>query len=799
MKISLNWIKNFVDINGISVDELSNSLTMAGLEVESVEDQNLRLKNFVIGKVLEKVKHPKADKLSVCQVDVGTEKLQIVCGAPNVDTGQTVAVALNGAVVPSNQMVIGKVKLRGVESNGMICSESELLLSDNHEGIMVLDNSLTAGTNLSEALKLNDVIFEVAITPNRPDALSHLGVARDIAVLFKRELKLPFTIKKEVASNKNEHISIEVLDYENCPRYSAKVVLDVKVGDSPNWLKDKMKAIGLRSINNVVDVTNFVLHELGQPLHAFDLDLINDKKIIVKKSSNPTFTTLDSKERKMREDILMICDGKKEIAIAGVMGGENSEVTTATKNILIESAYFNPRSVRRTSKFLGLSTDASYRFERGTDPSITAIAANRAAELISELCAGKIIDGVIDVSEKNIEKLKIVLRFARVEKILGYHVPENEIKRILTALGLEIVNESNDAIECLVPTSRSDIEREIDLIEEVARIYGYDNIPTVVRINNSLERKHDDTSFKNFSRELLISAGCYEILSNSLQTENVARAIGNPIKVLNPQSADMSHLRSSLITSMLTAIHKNISVGEKNLKLFELGNIFNMKEEKLDSFKSFSEEGKLLVAITGNSSEKEWYGEKRATDFFDLKGIVDFYLEKISLDSHSSDTYNAEGNKVFEYEWIKTSGDQKIGSGGKLNNVFLKKFEIEQDVFLFEFDISTLQSLTKKEKKFSNLLKFPKAIRDFAFIFEKKYNHEEIVEFIRREASQVLKEIKIFDLYEGKGIDDETKSLAFKLTYFDENKTLTESEIEEDFLNLISKVKTKFNAALRSA
>lgn len=799
MKISLNWIKEFVDLKDISVEQMTNALTLAGLEVEGVEDYNLILKNFVVGKVVEKIKHPKADKLSVCQVDVGAEKLQIVCGAPNVNAGQTVAVALNGATVPSNQMTIGKVKLRGVESNGMICSESELGIGDNHDGIMILNDNLIAGDPLSDALKLNDVVLEIAITPNRPDALSHLGVARDLAVLFNRELKIPFGIKEEQASDSNEYVKIEIVDSENCPRYSGKVVLNVTVGESPGWLKEKLKSIGLRSINNVVDVTNYVLHELGQPLHAFDLDFLSDNKIVVKKSSHPTFTTLDSKERKMRDDVLMICDGKREVAIAGVMGGENSEVTLATKNILIESACFNPKSVRRTSKFLGLTTDASYRFERGADISITTIAANRAAEMIAEISGGKIVHGLLDVCATDNQLRKIRLRFQRVEKILGYHVPESEIRRILTSLGMKIVSENSNELELLIPTHRSDIEREIDLIEEVARIYGYDNIPTVVRINNSLERKHDDTTFKDFTRTLLTSAGFYEILSNSLQNENIAQMIGSPIRVLNPQSADMSHLRSSLITSMLIAIHKNLNAGEKNLKLFELGSVFNMKEEELKTFSSFEEKEKLIIALTGNASEKEWHGEKRSFDFYDLKGIVDFYLEKNSLDYELSDSYNADSNKLFEYGWSKSSNGLKIGEGGKMKKEFLTKFEIEQEVFLFEIDLSSLKTISAKQKKFENLLKFPKAVRDFAFIFDRNFEHEEIIQYIKSESSHILKEIKLFDLYEGKGIDESKKSLAFKLVYFDESRTLTESEIEKDFLNLINKVKTKFNAALRGA
>ncbi|MGQ9643369.1 MAG: phenylalanine--tRNA ligase subunit beta, partial [Ignavibacterium sp.] len=397
MKISLNWLKQYIDLSDLTTKDIVDKLTMSGLEVEDVVDENELYKNFIVAEVKSVSKHPNADKLSVCEVFDGKETLQVICGAPNVAADQKVVFAPVGTLIPNGNFQIKKAKIRGVESNGMICAEDELLLSEDHSGIMVLDSTLQAGKPISEVLNLNDVIFEIAVTPNRPDALSHIGVARDLSAIFNRELHLPEIVLKESKTKASEIASVEILDQKNCLRYSAKVVLNVQIKESPEWLKIRLAKIGLRPINNVVDVTNFILHELGQPLHAFDLNLLEDKKIVVKSTEQEKeFVTLDSKVRKLPKNTLMICDAKREVAIAGIMGGENSEINPSTKNILIESAYFNPSSIRRTSKALQLSTDSSYRFERGTDPSITKYAAERAAQLISELAGGEIAEGIID-------------------------------------------------------------------------------------------------------------------------------------------------------------------------------------------------------------------------------------------------------------------------------------------------------------------------------------------------------------------------------------------------------------------
>ena len=800
MKISLNWIKDYVDLRGISAKEIVDKLTMSGLEVEDVFDQNETYKGFVVGFVDEKEKHPNADRLSVCKVNDGKKFFQVICGAPNVEQGQKVVFAPIGTIIPKGNFEIKKAKIRGVESNGMICAEDELELSDDHSGIMVLDSKFKAGTSLTKALKLDDVILEIAITPNRPDALSHIGVARDLAAIFNRKLSVPKVKLKESKSNIKSAASIEIIDAENCPRYSGKVVKNVNIKESPEWLKNRISSIGLRSRNNVVDITNFVMYECGQPLHAFDLEMLGGHKIVVQSTKQESvFTTLDSKERKLPAGSLMICDDEKPVAIAGVMGGENSEITNDTKNILIESAYFNPSSIRKTAKILGLSTDASYRFERGTDPANTVYAAERTAQLISELTGGEILSGTLDVYPNKIKEKKIKLRFNRIEKILGYKISNTKIKSILKKLGIKIISELKDAVNVTIPTYRPDIEREIDLIEEIARIAGYDNVPTVSRINVTLEVKHDETSFSNDIREYSNALGLSEIINNPLQPEAFSKLTGIPIKITNPQNLDMEFLRTSLLPGALNIVSKNIKKGEKDLALFETGNVFNLGSEKsnISTFNDFKEEEKLIFVLTGEKNGREWYGGVSVYDIYDLKGIVNSFLNKISLDYFTNDSYYSLDNSLYEYYFTKKYKNVVVGQGGKVSSNVLNKFDINQEVFCFELDINILKSINAKKKEYVEPLKYPKVFRDFSFIFDTKIRFEEVKNFILQKSSNLLKDITIFDIFESNDLGLNKKSMAFQLEYYDENRTLTEDEVEKDFLNLIKLVSKKFNAQLR--
>ena len=800
MKVSLNWLKEYVDLSGIPVSEIIHNLTMSGLEVEEVINQNEIYKNFVVGFVKEKIKHPNADKLSVCKVSNGTEEMQVVCGAPNVEAGQKIVFAQIGAIVPNGNFKITKAKIRGTESFGMICSESELEISSNHEGIMVLSSELKEGTPISEALGFDDVLLEIAITPNRSDALSHFGVARDLSAIFDRKLKLPEINLEECENGIKDFASVEILDPINCPRYSAKVVKDVIVKESPDWLKQAVQKIGMRPINNIVDVTNYIMYETGQPLHAFDLKMLKGNKIVVQSTTvESQFTTLDSKVRKLPANTLLICDAEKPVAVAGVMGGENSEVTSDTKNILIESAYFNPSSIRRTAKALGLSTDASYRFERTTNAGGTIYAAERAAQLIAELSGGKVAQGTIDVYPNAVKQPVVTVRFARVEKILGYYVEPEKIRKIVLALGFEITFENDEQISVRVPLFRPDVEREIDVIEEIARINGYDNIPTISSFSVPLGVKHDESSFYDKVRDTAVGLGFYEMINNPLQNEKTAALTGNQIGVLNPQSLDMAYLRTSLVPGALMVAAKNFNVGEKNLALFEIGNVFNKNSEETEikSFSDFKEETKIIFLLSGKASLKEWHGRDKNYSFYYLKGLINSFLNNFTLDNVLNDSYYHSGNRIFDFIFAKEHDGNLIGNGGRINKEVLNYFNIQQEVFCFELDLNLLEKLSTQKSKYNPLLKYPKMMRDFAFIFDKEIEYEDVAEFIKKNGGSLLQFVRIFDLFESESLGVNKKSMAFELEYFNENRTLKDEEVEKDFNNLITLVSNKFNAKLR--
>ncbi|HZW39816.1 MAG TPA: phenylalanine--tRNA ligase subunit beta [Ignavibacteriaceae bacterium] len=799
MKISLNWLKDYIDLSGLSVDEISSKLTMSGLEVEDVYNEYEKYKDFVVGKVTHTEKHPNADKLSLCKVSTGNNEYQVVCGAPNVAEGQKVIFAPVGTLIPKGNFKITKAKIRGVESVGMLCAEDELELGNDHSGILVLDGNLKEGTKITDALNLNDVVFEVAITPNRPDALSHIGVARDLTAIFNKKLLIPEVKLNTIDEDINSAASIEVNDKLNCPRYTAIVVKDVTIKESPDWLKTRLTKIGLRPINNVVDITNYVMHEVGQPLHAFDLDTLAGKKIVVKHYDQETkFTTLDSKERKLEAGSLYICDGEKPVGIAGVMGGENSEITNKTKNILIESAYFNPSSIRKTAKDTGISTDASYRFERGSNPNITRWACERAAELIGSLGEGKILKGVIDVYPDKILPKQIEIRYSRVEKVLGYKISNEKIKTILKNLEFKIVSEDENSLTVEVPTFRPDVEREIDIIEEAARINGYDNIPEVSKITVTLSKKFDASEFADKTRMTSSALGLFEMINNPLQNDKTASLIGSKVPMLNPQSLDMAYLRTSLIPGALNTIAKNINVGEKNVYLFEIGNVFNKKiDGDIKSFNDFTETTKFLIIISGKESLKSWQNVEKDIDIFSLKSIVNSYLYDVGLGDEFADIYNIEENTIFDLYYNKKLKTEVIGEGGRVNKQTLKQFDIDQDVYCFEFNIDLLKMIEKKPKKYQEPLKYPKVLRDFAFVFDKSILYDNIVNFIKQEGSGLLKSVELFDIFESESLGKDTRSLAFSLEYYSEERTLKEDEVEKAFSSLIDKITKKFNAKLR--
>lgn len=798
MKISLNWLKEYIDLSGISSDEIIEKITFAGLEVEDVVDQKKNFENMVVGFVKERIKHPNADKLSLCIVSDGVRDYNVVCGASNVATGQKIAFAKIGAVIPNGSFKIEKAKIRGEVSEGMICSEKELGISDNHDGILVLDSSLKEGTELSEALGFDDVTMEVNITPNRADALSHIGVARDLCAIYNRKLKFPSVDLKETGKKSEELAAVEIKDSEKCPRYIGKVVSNVEVKESPEWMKKRLKSIGLRPINNVVDVTNYVLYEVGQPLHAFDLDNLAGNKIIVKRAEEgEKFVSLDSKERKMKSSDLMICDAERAVAIAGVMGGENSEVTTKTKNILIESAYFNSSSVRKTAKHLALSTDASYRFERGTDYNITLWAAKRASLLIQETAGGEIAFGEIDAYPNPIIAKKVEVRFSRINKVLGYEIPKDDVAIILSNLGFELIERKEDKLLVQIPPYRSDVEREIDLIEEVARIYGYNNIPEINKISITLEEKIDQSEFTDKLRNALNSLGFYEIVTNSMLSESVASKFGNPITVLNPQSSEMSHIRPSLLPGLLTTVSNNLKVSEKDLMMFEIGKIFNKKNNSISSFDDFEEAESLIAIVTGYSIRTKWYSKDKQYDLYELKGISVSLVNKLVQGVTIQFKRNEETISVYSNCLNVLVEGEVVGLIGKVITKVADTFDVNQPVFAIDLNIEKLKKIKSPRKSFGELLKYPKVYRDCAFVLDAGIEAERVMEVIKESSTNLLHNVNLFDIFQSESLGNLKKSLAFQLEYFDLGRTLTEEEVEKDFRTSIKAVEDKFNAQLR--
>lgn len=798
MKISLNWLSDYIEFDDLSTEEIDEIITKAGLEVDEIIDNKKVFKNFVVGFVKETKKHPNADKLTVCVVNDGTEDFTVVCGAPNVQTGQKIAFAKVGAIIPNGQFEIKKAKIRGEVSTGMICSESELGISDNHEGILVLDSSLKEGTDLAKALGLDNVTFEIDLTPNRADALSHIGIARDLAASLNRPFKLPELNLQEINEESSVYAKVSIEDEEGCPRYIGKIVRNVTVKESPEWLKKKLSSIGLRPINNIVDVTNYVLHEIGQPLHAFDLDLLEGNEIVVRQAGDQKkFVTLDSKERELVTTDLMICDGNKPVAFAGIMGGENSEVTSNTKNILIESAYFNPSRIRKTAKRIGLSTDASYRFERGTDIEITIWAARRAAQLIGEIADGKVCKGELDVYPKKYQPKIVGLRFDRLNKIMGFTIEKKKVTDIIKNLGIKVTSETEEKLTAEIPAFRHDIEREIDLIEEVARINGYDNVPEIDDIKVILEKNVDQSKYVDNLRDKLVGLGFNEIITNSLLNNERNIPFGKPISLMNPQSKEMSHLRTSLMPGALQTISNNLKVREQNLSLFEIGHTFeNIGKNEVKSFDDISEKEMLLMIMTGKFNEDEWYAKSTDVSIFNLKGTVEELLHKLEVLPSVKTEYGKEV-KGLKNTLVYSYKNVDICKIGQVEENLLKEYDIEQDVFAAEINIDELKKIEIKEKVFTQLLKYPKVIRDCAFVLDNKINNFEVEKTIKESSSKLLKNIKLFDIFESDSLGEGKKSLAFQLEYYDSSRTLTEEEVEKDFWNAIETVKRKLNAQLR--
>ncbi len=808
MKISYNWLKQFIDIDW-TAEKTGELLTDLGLEIEGIDTyQSIKggLEGVVIGEVLTCEKHSNADKLNVTNVDIGGDApIQIVCGAPNVAAGQKVPVATIGTTLytPEGEAwTIKKGKIRGEESHGMICAEDELGLGKSHDGIMVLDSDLKVGTPAAEIFEVeNDQVFEIGLTPNRADAMSHWGVARDLkAGLLQHEVNKgiitpstsSFKIEKRV-----HKIDVQVLDQEKAPRYAGVIISGLKVEDAPAWLQHRLKAIGLTPINNIVDATNYVLHELGQPLHAFDLNKIAGDKIEVRTVASGTkFTTLDGIERELHEDDLMICDAEKPMCIAGVFGGEHSGVSANTTAIFLESAYFNPVSVRKTAKRHGLNTDASFRFERGIDPNITEYALTRAAILIMEIAGGEITSEMVDVYPKKIEDQQVFLNFDNATKLIGEELPKEVIKEILMSLDIKINNVTESGIGMTIPAFRNDVTREADVIEEILRVYGYNNITFGNKLNATVSSssRFDDHVVTNLIGNQLAAQGFFEMMANSLTTPSYAKLSEvlkeeHHIEMLNPLGKELSVLRQSMLFSGLEAISYNLNRKRNRIKLFEFGKTYH-------NYSDVREENKhLALFITGNRTQESWVEPTSPTNFFYIKGIVSSILEKLGI--HKARTSNVKTD-IFSEAVGLSLGKQRLVDFGIIKKGLLKNFDITQDVFYADFNWDAILEIAARNNvKFQEIPKYPSVRRDFALLLDQNVAFDDIATLARQTEKQLLKDIQLFDVYEGTNLPDGKKSYAVSFVLQDEKKTLTEKQIDKTMNKLQHRFEKELGASLR--
>jgi phenylalanyl-tRNA synthetase beta chain len=795
LKVTVDWLKKYVDFSQ-SPDEIAHSLTMLGLEVDSVRQVSFDFEKVIVGKVIDIKKHERKDNLSICQVDVGKEILTLVCGAPNVAVGINVPVALVGARLPGD-FVVKAANIHGYDSPGMICSEAELGLSHQSEIIMVLNDKAEIGQDLKKALGRGEVVIEIDLTPNRPDCLGVIGIAREIGALNRSAVKKPAVQLTESTSKKiSDVIEVVIKNPESCPRYAARYIEGVKIGTSPRWLIKKLEAIGLRTINNVVDVTNFVMMETGQPLHAFDYDLLEDQKIIVCHArAGEKFTTLDEKEYTLTDTTLLICDGKKPVALAGVMGGLNSEISYQTSNILLESAYFDPINTRKTSKTLGISTDSSQRFERGIDPEGQIYAVERATQLIYELAGGKIAKGHIDCYPNPIPKINIKLRIDRVNHLLGTSISREEIVDILNRLEFK-TKIDNHVIHVDVPTFRVDIEREVDLIEEVARIYGFDRIDEEIYSNIALIQPDNNLEkFNQLLRDILFGMGYNEVLTHSLINHNWTEKFSDYpfIQLRNPISEDLGTLRTSLIPGLLQVVKWNKNRYLNDLKLFEIGNIFYWLNK---NHTSHHEKQKISLVRTGNTSSKNWLEKERSSTFYDLKGDIFSLLDKLKINK-----FRCKGAslKFLDNRALELSVNGKnLGYIGALSSKILNVLDIEDDIFIAELDCQTIFDKYYWDKKFKQIPKFPGIRRDLSILIDQQIPVEEVEKIFWQSGGKFLKSVNLFDFYKGKQIAQNQKSLAFSLAFYSLERTLTEKEVDSDVEFIIQNLKSKLNAQLRA-
>lgn len=803
MKISLNWLKQYIELPE-SPQEISDKLTHCGLEVEGLEEVERiegGLKGLVIGEVLTCVKHPNADKLSVTTVDIGQESpAPIVCGAPNVAVGQKVVVAtVNSTLHPAGTepFKIKKAKIRGEVSEGMICAEDEIGLGSSHDGILVLDTALPNGTSATEYFNLeSDHVFEIGLTPNRADAASHLGTARDLKVLFNRNLSLPSVDKFKVDST-NRSIKVSVENTEACPRYSGLTISGVKVEESPDWLKTRLTSIGINPTNNIVDVTNYVLHSLGQPMHAFDASVISGDHVIVKTMPQGSkFTTLDEKERDLSENDLMICNEKEGMCIAGVFGGIKSGVTEKTTDVFLESAYFSPDYIRRTAQKHQLKTDASFRYERGTDPNITVYALKYAAMLIQEVAGGEVSSEIVDIYPKPIEDFVVEAKYSSINRLIGKELRKEQIKEILTGLDIHLTEETDEGFKAIVPPYRVDVQREADLVEEILRIYGYNNIELKDTLSSTFLSEFNPRDPDAIQLELsrvLSGGGYHEIITNSLtklaySESSSALNVEENVHVLNYLSEELNVMRQSLLFNGLEVIDRNIKRRQTNLRLFEFGKTYHKVSDR------YKEREHLALFITGETSEETWVEKKRSIHYHDLLQTVSQVLNKFAVSQYETSEVKSD---LFAYGLTISTRKKPLITLGKVNPKMTQLTDIRQEVFVADVDWDFLKSLYPLGVDFQPVSKFPEVKRDLSLVVDKAVNFEDIRKLARKLERQLITHMNVFDVYEGDKIDENQKAYAVSFFLQDQERTLTDKVIDKTMNRLIQGFERELGAIIR--
>lgn len=809
MLVSWKWLKELVEIN-ITPEELAEKMTMSGVAVEGIEYLGEGIEGVRVG-LIESVRvHPEADKLVVCSVKVGDESLTIVTGAPNVKVGQKIPVACPGSVLPGGKRIETAV-FRGIESQGMLCSAGEMgldeekLSAEMKDGIYILSSDAPIGQSIIEVLNLDDVILELELTPNRSDCLSMINVAREVSGLTGGKVKIPEIPESKVGGPCGELTRVDIVDDQLCRRYTARIIKEVHIAESPLWLQHRLLAAGVRPINNIVDITNYVMLETGQPLHAFDYDRLKEHRIVVRKAEQgEKLVTLDGQERQLKPDMLIIADAEKPVGIAGVMGGLETEVTEKTDTILLESAFFHGTSIRRTSQALGLRSEASLRFEKNVDLDQVALAADRALQLISELGAGKPVEGRVDTYPAPLDKKPIMLRLTRVNSILGTNIKKDIIEKILVSLNIDILEGSEEKWLVAPPSYRGDLEREIDLIEEVARLYGYDNIPTTLPYGATIQgRRTSQQDLRVKLGDLMVAQGFHGVITysfvNPKHLDWLRLPEGHPLRdvvsVKNPLSEEQGIMRTTLLPGLLDTVMRNINKRNKNLKFFELGKIYNAGRFPED--RELPEERTVLLSVVTGQREKNWSQNAEEYDFFHLKGV----LENVLHNTGVAEWNFTPGHDIPYMHPGRTAhldiNGISAGFMGEVNPLVLDKYGIDQRVSVFSLDFQTLVEQRIENVTYSPIPKYPAVSRDLALTVPEKVEAQDLIKIITSEGKNLLQEVRLFDLYRGKQIAQGYKSLAFSLTWQAEDKTLTDEEVNGLHINIEEALNKELGADVR--